>query len=160
MLVYSLTRVVINHIFKALESEARGDVVPAVVQSVDTVVLYNHVLHWQRIQTWRYDTHHAIQLSITTPSCSVLQENNGIRSLQYFRRQEHQLLLIQSLKMLEQADVTQVHHMLSPPHLQNGKNATSWYRGWNPESGGILVGPEFLTTEFDRAFLFLLTHHS
>lgn len=51
--VQSPTRVVTDHVFKALESEARGDVVPAVVESVDTVVLYDPVLHWQRIQTCR-----------------------------------------------------------------------------------------------------------
>lgn len=43
--IYVPTRVVVNHVFKALEGETRGDVVPAVVQSVDTVVLYDPVLH-------------------------------------------------------------------------------------------------------------------
>lgn len=43
--VQSPTRVVTDHVLKALESEARGDVVPAVVESVDTVVLYDPVLH-------------------------------------------------------------------------------------------------------------------
>lgn len=41
--VHSPTGVVADHVFEALESEARGDVVPAVVESVDTVVLYDPV---------------------------------------------------------------------------------------------------------------------
>lgn len=47
----SPTGVVADQVLKALEGEARGDVVPAVVQSVDTVVLYDPVLHRQRIRT-------------------------------------------------------------------------------------------------------------
>lgn len=35
----------IDHIFKTLESELRGDVVPAVVQSEDLIVLHYSVLH-------------------------------------------------------------------------------------------------------------------
>lgn len=49
--VRALTRVVVDHIFEALKSEPRGDVVPAVVQSEDTIVLYDPVLHRQRIHT-------------------------------------------------------------------------------------------------------------
>lgn len=72
------TRVVVNHIFKALESEARRDVVPTVVQSEDTIVLYDPVLHWERIQTWGCNTHRTIiKLSSMTPSCSS-QENKCI----------------------------------------------------------------------------------
>lgn len=54
---YLLTRIMIDHIFKALESETWGDVVPAVVKSEDTIVLYTPVPHWERIQTWGCDTH-------------------------------------------------------------------------------------------------------
>lgn len=54
-LVHPLTRVVVDHILKALESEAGGDVVPAVVQSEDTIVLYDHVLHWQWVHTWGWE---------------------------------------------------------------------------------------------------------
>lgn len=43
--VCTLTGVVVDHIFKALESESRGDIVPAVVQSEDAIVLYAPVLH-------------------------------------------------------------------------------------------------------------------
>lgn len=45
MHIYVPTRVVVNHVFKALEGETGGDVVPAVVQSVDAVVLYDPVLY-------------------------------------------------------------------------------------------------------------------
>ena len=45
------TTVVVDQILEALEREARGDVVPAVVQSEDTIVLYHPVLHGERIQT-------------------------------------------------------------------------------------------------------------
>lgn len=45
MPIYVPTRVVVNHVFKALEGQTGGDVVPAVVQSEDTVVLYDPVLH-------------------------------------------------------------------------------------------------------------------
>lgn len=46
------TRIMTDHIFKTLESELRCDVVPAVVQSEDSIVLHCPVLHWERIQTW------------------------------------------------------------------------------------------------------------
>lgn len=45
-----------NHVLQALEGEAGGDVVPAVVQSVDSVVLYGPVLHRQRVRACRHDT--------------------------------------------------------------------------------------------------------
>lgn len=40
----SLTGVVVDHVLEALEGEAGGDVVPAVVQSEDAIVLYDPVL--------------------------------------------------------------------------------------------------------------------
>lgn len=39
------TRIMIDHIFKALEGETWGDVVPAVVKSEDAIVLYAPVPH-------------------------------------------------------------------------------------------------------------------
>lgn len=41
------TRVMVDHIFKALEGELGGDVVPAVVQPEDPIVLYLPVPHRQ-----------------------------------------------------------------------------------------------------------------
>lgn len=49
--VHPPTRVVVDHVLQALEGEAGGDVVPAVVQPVDPVVLYTPVLHRQRVHT-------------------------------------------------------------------------------------------------------------
>lgn len=45
------TTVVVDHVLQALEGEAGGDVVPAVVQPVDPVVLHTPVLHRQRVHT-------------------------------------------------------------------------------------------------------------
>lgn len=64
MFVHPPTTVVVDHVFKALESEPRRDVVPAVVQSEDTIVLYNPVLHGERIQTCVYNTKHALKTEI------------------------------------------------------------------------------------------------
>lgn len=50
------TRVVVDHVLQALEGEAGGDVVPAVVQPGDAVVLHAAVLHRQRIHTCRQPT--------------------------------------------------------------------------------------------------------
>lgn len=81
-LARSPTGVVADQVFKALEGEARGDVVPAVVQSVDTVVLYVPVLHRQRIRTWGHNTHththkqHALMNNKPYLLCSA--ENNPL----------------------------------------------------------------------------------
>lgn len=45
------TGVVVDHVLEALEGEAGGDVVPAVVHSEDAIVLYDPVLHGEGIQT-------------------------------------------------------------------------------------------------------------
>lgn len=49
------TRVVVNQVLQALEGEAGGDVVPAVVQSVDSVVLHTPVLHRQRVRACAHE---------------------------------------------------------------------------------------------------------
>lgn len=59
----------VNHVFQALEGEAGGDVVPAVVQSVDSVVLYAPVFHRQRVHACRRDTDFILPLP---PSVSII----------------------------------------------------------------------------------------
>lgn len=45
----------VNQVLQALEGEAGGDVVPAVVQSVDSVVLHAPVLHRQRVRACAHE---------------------------------------------------------------------------------------------------------